>query len=298
MRFAEDSDLLSAISAEAMMRAIEAAPQVRRRFQFFVWMQSRLKGLVPHEVAVCGSYLRVRRELAFEVFHSAVVDPATLAMLADTRSDALAQIIAHWQRGDGATMIRIDSHALGAQSAWQAGLASEGFRHLLVHGVSRPQRPAEIESLFIFADRGANADNGALVHLELLLPHLHSTYLRVLATESELNHSAVSRAASAPVVTARSPITGREQQILGCVREGMSNLQIAERLRISPLTVKNHVQKILRKLGASNRAQAVALAMSANLLSGSTPSSPADSGARKRRHPEPIGPCDCPPAPD
>jgi len=32
------------------------------------------------------------------------------------------------------------------------------------------------------------------------------------------------------------------------------------------LTVKNHVQKILRKLGAANRAQAVARAMSMNLL--------------------------------
>ena len=50
------------------------------------------------------------------------------------------------------------------------------------------------------------------------------------------------------------------------MREGKSNQQIGDQLGISVLTVKNHVQKILRKLGASNRAQAVAMAMTQNLL--------------------------------
>ena len=61
-------------------------------------------------------------------------------------------------------------------------------------------------------------------------------------------------------------ISEREEQVLIWVREGMSNQEIGVQLGISPLTVKNHVQKILRKLGATNRAQAVARAMSMNLL--------------------------------
>ena len=47
-------------------------------------------------------------------------------------------------------------------------------------------------------------------------------------------------------------------------------MEIGTQLGISPLTVKNHVQKILRKLGATNRAQAVARAMSMSLLMRST----------------------------
>ena len=54
----------------------------------------------------------------------------------------------------------------------------------------------------------------------------------------------------------------------------MSNQQIGEVLGISALTVKNHVQKILRKLNAANRAQAVARAMTMNLLD----RSPVDAG--------------------
>ena len=61
-------------------------------------------------------------------------------------------------------------------------------------------------------------------------------------------------------------VTPREVQILAWVREGKNNQEIGMALGISALTVKNHVQKILRKLGASNRAHAVALAMQFRLL--------------------------------
>jgi DNA-binding CsgD family transcriptional regulator len=61
-------------------------------------------------------------------------------------------------------------------------------------------------------------------------------------------------------------VTAREQQILQGMREGLSNQAIGALLGISPLTAKNHVQKILRKLQASNRAQAVALALARQLI--------------------------------
>lgn len=50
----------------------------------------------------------------------------------------------------------------------------------------------------------------------------------------------------------------REMDIMGIVSEGRTNLEIAEILNISAFTVKNHVQRILRKLGATNRTEAVA----------------------------------------
>jgi DNA-binding NarL/FixJ family response regulator len=66
---------------------------------------------------------------------------------------------------------------------------------------------------------------------------------------------------------AGSLVTPREQQIVGGLRAGLSNEGIAIQLGISMFTVKNHVRKILRKLGANNRAQAVAIAMSRRELS-------------------------------
>lgn len=54
-----------------------------------------------------------------------------------------------------------------------------------------------------------------------------------------------------------STLTRREVEVLGRMAEGDTNARIARRLVISEGTVKTHVKHILRKLGASNRAEAV-----------------------------------------
>ena len=56
-------------------------------------------------------------------------------------------------------------------------------------------------------------------------------------------------------------LTRREHEILGWIYHGKTNIEIGMILRISPLTVKNHVQKILRKLNVVNRTQAVGKAL-------------------------------------
>ncbi len=48
-------------------------------------------------------------------------------------------------------------------------------------------------------------------------------------------------------------LTERENEIAGLVRQGLSNKVIAQRLRISPATVKNHVHNILEKLELTSR---------------------------------------------
>jgi DNA-binding NarL/FixJ family response regulator len=58
----------------------------------------------------------------------------------------------------------------------------------------------------------------------------------------------------------RAALTAREREIVSLIEEGLSNKQIAYRLRIQLSTVKNHVHHILGKLGLERRAQVVALA--------------------------------------
>jgi DNA-binding CsgD family transcriptional regulator len=55
----------------------------------------------------------------------------------------------------------------------------------------------------------------------------------------------------------REVLTAREQQIAGLVVAGRSNREIAGELHLSPETVKGYVARVLRKLGASNRVDAV-----------------------------------------
>jgi len=54
-------------------------------------------------------------------------------------------------------------------------------------------------------------------------------------------------------------LTSREWQVLDLMAEGHSTAQIAERLYVSPVTVRRHISSIVTKLGAPDRATAVSL---------------------------------------
>jgi DNA-binding CsgD family transcriptional regulator len=64
----------------------------------------------------------------------------------------------------------------------------------------------------------------------------------------------------------RLGITPREHEVLGLIAEGMSNREIAERLFVSEHTVKTHASRILGKLGARRRTEAVQRAKAARLI--------------------------------
>ena len=49
------------------------------------------------------------------------------------------------------------------------------------------------------------------------------------------------------------PLTKRERQIVRVMAEGLTNKEIAQRLRLAEATVKVHLHRIYRKLGITNR---------------------------------------------
>ncbi|WP_431044831.1 response regulator [Streptomyces sp. P1-3] len=61
-------------------------------------------------------------------------------------------------------------------------------------------------------------------------------------------------------------LTVREREVLVQVAGGLSNDEIAERLAVSPLTVKTHVNRAMAKLGARDRAQLVVISYETGLV--------------------------------
>ena len=61
-------------------------------------------------------------------------------------------------------------------------------------------------------------------------------------------------------------LTQREQEILSLIGEGADNKKIADRLVVSPHTVRTHVQNLLAKLGAHSKLEALTIAARRGLV--------------------------------
>src|SRR5262245_40461863 len=127
---------------DVLVRAIEAAVEVRRRFQFYEWAQSYLQALIRNQLVVCGSYQRAQRDLVFEVFNSIAVPATVLASTTNAHSALMRSIIDGWVAGRGRPlMFHLSDWTVSAGATEQEALICAGFDGLLVHGVARPQRP-------------------------------------------------------------------------------------------------------------------------------------------------------------
>jgi DNA-binding NarL/FixJ family response regulator len=75
-----------------------------------------------------------------------------------------------------------------------------------------------------------------------------------------------SQAPVARPVALREPLSRREEEVLRCLADGLSNKEIGQRLHIAEGTVKNHMSQVLGKLGVLDRTQAALRARELGLL--------------------------------
>lgn len=97
------------------------------------------------------------------------------------------------------------------------------------------------------------------VSAEQLVQAIRSAYVGRSTLSQEATQALIHSTTQLP--TAGHDLTEREREVLILMVEGLNNTEIAERLVVSPSTIKTHVSHVLAKLGVSGRTEAVALAV-------------------------------------
>lgn len=89
--------------------------------------------------------------------------------------------------------------------------------------------------------------------------------MRMRSTEPEQEAIGVLAKRTAATEAITLDLTCREQDVLAVLVEGLSNVQIGDRLHLSPRTVEKYVSSLLRKTETSNRAELVRFAIEHHL---------------------------------
>ena len=245
------------LELESLKLVMDASLRVHARHHFFTWTQGLLQNLVKHEALICA--LRNAEPMSFHVesFSTSPVEPALFSDLFRQDASMVPHLIKTWEENSYRPVVCETGNASPfAQSALWREFNRIGADTVIAHGTYDAfGKPA---SFFVFACRSQTLGPRQVYWVELMVPFLHQAWVRTQIDRPA--EGAAVQPAGAGV------LTSREQEVLKWVHLGKSNIEIGTILEISPLTVKNHVQKILRKLNVQNRTQAVGKAIALRIL--------------------------------
>jgi transcriptional regulator EpsA len=238
-----------------LIDVLSASRLIRRQADLLGWLKE-VQEFLPHQILIAawGDFQRgnVKSEVVSHLPGLRAVECRGCAL-----DDLLRDAHTQWIRGGREPLVLTTDAAAALRKPCSCALhgALRGMRSLLVHGVR--DKLSGCDSLYIALGAqssmapGAHSRFIALAHL--LLCQLDIVWRRLAAFRLE----------DLPAAYAIAPprgldLSARERQILASLSRGSTNHDIAESLAISLFTVKNHVKRIFRKIGVSNRTQAAA----------------------------------------
>jgi DNA-binding NarL/FixJ family response regulator len=138
-------------------------------------------------------------------------------------------------------------------------LRSQGWNQLVV--LASSQQPTVVRAVF-------QAGAQAYLLSTATVATITDGIARVLTggLYADPNVAPLLAAPTTPVESASRPLSLREIGVLELVADGQTNKQIGENLVLSALTIKSHLSRIGRKLGAGDRAHMVAKAIRAGII--------------------------------
>ena len=258
--------------AQAVERVTEALDWLRRADDAWTLACIRIAALGIAAHAELAARAVTRRDPAGQ--QTAVAEGEQLAQLArqtvrhgTPRTGTLGPEGRAWLARAEAELTRL--RGASDPAAWAAAVRAFDFGAVYEQAVCRWRLG---EALLAAENRGADRRGEAAVELraaEQVADSLGAAPLRDAVRQLARRARVTLQADAEPEPPARDvldPFTPRERAVLGLVAMGRTNRQVGDELYISEKTVSVHLSRIMAKLGASRRAEAVAVAYERGLL--------------------------------
>lgn len=238
-----------------MLDLVDALAQVHSAEQFLAVTNGVMQRLLPHKRLVCGvgnisgdhvepydvlTYNFPQAYLDELVRPDGTIDSPLMRVWRTKREPLVVDLEHDLPDANGSDIVRVRKYGLTTAAA---------------HGLVDVQ--GSMTSYFCFLDVPPGCAARHAYVLRFLVPHLHVALISsVVSIKSKIP----------PGLNGEISLSERQIEILRWIYKGKTNWEIARILELSEDTVKYHVKYIRAKLGVTNRAQAVAKALSLRII--------------------------------
>lgn len=250
---------LDLVPRDHFNRVVAQCAGLRSHQDVFEWLQGDVQRLVPHQimVSVWGDFRR--GHLQHDII-SSLAGVRSQHVNSQALTPLVSRCFARWAESGGKAFVLsagtrgflLDSNGLDCNLA----CALREMRSVLVHAVQDRRRNEVCLYLAFSTSDQLNADQCTAINS--MLPYLDNALRQVETLPAVVYPAHTPRKPTIDRHNRADRLTQRELEILEWIALGKTNPEIGCILDLSLFTVKNHIQRMFRKLNVSNRAQAVA----------------------------------------
>ena len=241
---------LSATEQGKIIRILLGSAQIKLHSELFIWLQGELQHFLPHDILIVISGNFAAEDLSFDVV-SALPSVRTDNLLHCDMQSFSRQLYRRWQSQNR----KMFSANLADGQCLNSGCTCEHrnticqMKSVLVHGI-RDKRSGH-DAMYVLMHNASHDENRYRSMLELMMPHIDVAAQRIPHLPLACARTIAATEANRELI--RIGISAREQEIIEWVTMGKTNPEIGMILNISSFTVKNHLQRIFKKLDVLNR---------------------------------------------